>query len=75
MEKFGFAIKTRDGQTVDGLFISGRDQADAERKLRQMYRHCEIVRCTAVPMEARGCHGVDVEELLSLIAKECATIR
>jgi hypothetical protein len=74
MEKFGFAIKTRDGQTVDGLFISGRDQADAERKLRQMYRHCEILRCSMAQTVRRG-QGVEVEELLSLIAKECAAIR
>ncbi len=45
MQKFEFSIKTRDGQTIERLNIAGRDQADAERKLRQMYRYCEIVRC------------------------------
>lgn len=31
---------------VERLTIHGRDEADAERKLRQIYRHCEILeRC------------------------------
>ena len=30
--------------------IHGRDEADAERKLRQMYLHCEILeRCIMQP--------------------------
>jgi hypothetical protein len=41
--KFGFRIRTRDGLVVDHLMIHGRDEADAERKLRQMYLHCEIL--------------------------------
>ena len=41
--KFGFRIRTRDGLVVEHLMIHGRDEADAERKLRQMYLHCEIV--------------------------------
>ena len=76
MQKFGFAIKTRDGQMVESLNIAGLDQADAERKLRQMYLNCQVVRCSEAPMEARRSHqGVEVEDLLSLIAKECATTR
>ena len=41
--KFGFRIRTRDGLVVEHLMIHGRDEADAERKLRQMYLHCEIL--------------------------------
>jgi hypothetical protein len=41
--KFGFRIRTRDGLVVDHLMIHGRDEADAERKLRQMYLYCEIL--------------------------------
>jgi hypothetical protein len=26
--------------------IHGKDESDAERKLRQMYRHCRILQCT-----------------------------
>ena len=41
--KFGFRIRTRHGLVVEHLMIHGRNEADAERKLRQMYLHCEIL--------------------------------
>lgn len=41
--KYSFRIRTRHGLVVENLMIHGRDQADAERKLRQMYIHCEIL--------------------------------
>lgn len=44
--KFGFRIRTRQGLIVDHLTIQGRDEADATRKLRQMYTHCEVLDCT-----------------------------
>jgi len=44
--KYGFRIRTRSGLIVDNLLIHGRDEVDAERKLRQMYQHCKILRCT-----------------------------
>lgn len=76
MQKFGFAIKTRDGQMVESLFIAGQNQADAERKLRQMYLNCQVIRCSATPMDMRRGHqGVEVEDLLSMIAIECAVTR
>jgi hypothetical protein len=43
--KFGFRIRTRGGLIVDNLLIHGRDEVDAERKLRQMYHHCKILEC------------------------------
>lgn len=45
MLKYDFSIQTRDGQKIESVVIAGRDQEDAERKLRQMYRHCEVLRC------------------------------
>ena len=44
--KFGFRIRTRSGLIVDNLLIHARDEADAERKLRQMYQYCKILQCT-----------------------------
>jgi hypothetical protein len=44
--KYGFRIRTRSGLIVDNLLIHGRDEVDAERKLRQMYQHCKILECT-----------------------------
>ena len=43
--KYGFRIRTRSGLIVDNLLIHGRDEIDAERKLRQMYQHCRILEC------------------------------
>ncbi|MDA8381522.1 MAG: hypothetical protein M0037_00340 [Betaproteobacteria bacterium] len=53
MTKYRFQIKTRDGFEVNNLSILGRDQADAERKLNQMYLHCQIVMCVAVSGQSR----------------------
>src|SRR5256885_17164850 len=41
--KFGFRIRTPQGLVVEHLMIHGRDEADAERKLRQMYLNCEVM--------------------------------
>ena len=45
MHKFFFSIKTQGGLPIARLMIFGRDQQDAERKLKQMYHHCEIISC------------------------------
>jgi hypothetical protein len=45
MTKYGFRIRTRVGLIVDNLMIQGRDENDAERKLRQMYHGCEVIEC------------------------------
>ena len=47
--KYGFRIRTRQGLLINNLVIQGRDEADAEKKLRQMYRQCEILECGVVP--------------------------
>lgn len=70
MQKFDFSILTRDGQRVDSVVIAGRDEADAERKLRQMYRYCQVVGCNARNREeGMNQHGVSLEDILSLISK------
>jgi hypothetical protein len=45
--KYAFRIRTRAGLTLDRLMIPGRDLEDAERKLRQIYRGCEILACVS----------------------------
>jgi hypothetical protein len=42
MTRYGFTIRTRTGQRVDNISIIAGSQADAERRLRQMYLQCEI---------------------------------
>jgi len=71
MEKFDFSILTRDGQKIESIVIAGRDEAEAERKLRQMYRYCEIVSCNAkgaVDGKSQQ-QTMSVEDILSLISK------
>jgi len=45
MIKFAIRIRTRSGLPVGNLVVHARDQADAERKIVQMYLHCEIIEC------------------------------
>lgn len=70
MLKFDFSVRTRDGHKVDSIQIYGKDLPDAERKLRQMYHHCEIIQCKVLDPEKRFSQSMDIEEVLSLIAKE-----
>jgi len=42
-KKYGFRIRTRQGLLVEHLSLFARDDADAEKKIRQMYRQCEIL--------------------------------
>lgn len=53
MEKYHFSILSRNRLRIDSIAIMGRDRDDAERKLRQMYRHCEVLSCETKPMAAR----------------------
>jgi hypothetical protein len=66
--KFAFRIRTRAGSMVDNLVISGRDEADATRKLLQMYRDCQILECVAQKDDSRLA-GVSFEDIASLIAR------
>ena len=66
--KYGFRIRTRTGMVVDNLTIHGRDEADAERKLRQMYLHCQVLECRTVG-GSRNADAVSFEEVVSLVTK------
>jgi hypothetical protein len=66
--KYGFRIKTRTGMVVDNLTIHGRDEADAERKLRQMYLHCQVLECRTVGA-ARKVDPISFEDVVSLVTK------
>ena len=65
MTKFGFKIRTRSGLIVDHLVIHGQDQADAERKLGQMYLHFEI-------LERRVIQEIENTSAKDMAAKETA---
>lgn len=69
MLKFDFSVKTRDGQKVESIQIYGKDLPDAERKLRQMYHHCEVMQCRTINLDKAVGPSLDIEEVLSLISK------
>ncbi len=41
--KYIYRIRSRSGSIVENLQIYGKDAEDAQRKLNQMYTHCEIL--------------------------------
>jgi len=69
--KFGFRIRTRDGLMLENLMIHGRDEADAQRKLMQMYRHCEVLECRALrpAQTAAPEQSPTFEDVIALVAK------
>lgn len=69
MLKFDFSIKTRSGQKIDSIVIGGLDQADAERKLLQMYRNCTVVNCSVKHPEEKTWQATSMEDILTLISK------
>ena len=69
MFKFGFRIKTRGGMTVDNLQIAARDRADAEKKVMQIYRQCEILECKELRPALKE-EGFDLESAINLIGRE-----
>jgi hypothetical protein len=69
MMKFGLKIRTRSGLPVDNLVVHARDQAEAERKITQMYMHCEILECRQIQMAARD-DVTDLDGIISLISRQ-----
>ena len=71
MLKFGFKIKTRGGMVVDNLLVSARDRDEAERKILQIYHHCEILDCHETQQALKDdSQGLNFETAISLISKE-----
>jgi hypothetical protein len=69
MNKYGFRIRTRTGMIVENLNVQARDRAEAEHKLNQVYRHCEILECHELDPHLKG-NGLDLESMISLINKQ-----
>lgn len=69
MIKYSFKIRARTGMLVENLVVHGRDRFDAEKKLEQVYRNCDILECRelSAPMAS---DGVDFESVLSMIVKQ-----
>ena len=70
MIRYGFNVKTRSGQRVDNIIIMAASRCDAERRLMQMYVHCEILECREQTVAARRVvDTLDVEAVIGLIAQ------
>jgi hypothetical protein len=67
MVRYGFNIRTRSGQPVDNISIMAATQADAERRLRQMYDRCQIVECLTQNV-ARRFDGLDFAAVIEMIS-------
>jgi hypothetical protein len=52
---------------VENISIMAGSQNDAERRLRQMYHHCEILECNTQTVPRRV-DTLDVEGVISLIS-------
>lgn len=72
MVRFGFNIRTRSGQRVDNIFIMASNREDAERRLRQMYRDCQIVACHTEPV--RRSDPLDLEGVIGMISNDPVTV-
>jgi len=70
--KFGFKIKTRSGTTVDNLVFAARDRAEAERKVMQIYQHCEILDCRELLQTVKE-EGFDLESAINLISRHVSS--
>jgi len=66
--KYGFRIRTKSGAVVDNLLIFGRDEPEAERKLRQMYLGCEILERRNVASGAGRSIAMSYEDVVDLIS-------
>jgi len=69
MNKYAFRIKTRSGGLVDNLQVQARDRAEAEGKITQIYRHCEILECQETTPTLKK-EGPDLDDVLALINKQ-----
>ena len=68
MIKFSLRIRTRNGLPVDNLVIHARDRDEAERRINQMYLHCEILECKEIQSPVRD-DDMNFENIISMISR------
>jgi hypothetical protein len=68
MIRYGFTILTRTGQRIENVSIIAGSQGDAERRLRQMYVHCQIVGCRerSIPRRFDAANMASMVDLMSI---------
>lgn len=65
--KFALRIRTRSGLPVDNLVVHARDRSEAERRINQMYLHCEILECRELQLPVRE-EDMNLEKIITLIS-------
>ena len=73
MIRYGFNIKTKHGQRVENILIMAATMDDAERRLRQMYHHCEIIACHGEAVR-RSSDPLDLEAVIGMISSDPVTM-
>jgi len=69
ISKYLFRIRTRNGVIVEHLSFFGRDEAEARRKVTQIYNHCEILNCQHQQVSMNGRLGsINYEDVVDLIS-------
>ena len=67
--KYQFRIRTRTGVVVEHLSFHGRDEADARRKVEQIYNNCQVLDCVYQNVQMNGSLGtVNYEDVVDLIS-------
>jgi hypothetical protein len=66
--KYAIRIRTRGGLPVDNLVIQARDRNEAERRINQMYLHCEILECREMQSPIRE-EDINFENIITLISR------
>jgi hypothetical protein len=66
--KFALRIRTRSGLPVDNLVVHARDRGEAEKRINQMYLHCEILECRELQAEIRE-EDMDFENIITMISR------
>lgn len=68
MIRYGFTIVTRMGQRVENVSIIAGSQGDAERRLRQMYVHCQVLNCRerSIPRRFEAANMTSMIDLMGI---------
>ena len=66
--KFALRIRTRSGLPVDNLVVHARDRGEAEKRINQMYLHCEILECRELQADIRE-EDMDFENIITMISR------
>lgn len=68
LKKYAFRIRTRVGMVVDNLMIPGQNEEEAARKLRQIYRDCQVIDVVCHQGSVRT-PVANFEDVMNLIAR------